>query len=143
MQRLDAPFEHAFAALCIHVFRGVAWHRGDDLDFVRGEKFRQIFIAGLEQNREIAPVDHMARWREFFRAFDEVAKIGNHLRRATGKIDNRNLGPGQPIDDPIDGLAGHDFFALRSGVYVAMHAGEIAKLAYVDLENLGVRTTER
>ena len=143
LQRLDAPFEHALAALCVHVFRGVTGHRGDDLDFLHGEKLRQIFIAGLEQNRKIAAVDHMPRWRERFHAFDEIAKIRNHFRRATGKIDNRYLGLCQPIDDPIDGLARHDFPALWSSVHMAMCASEIAKLAEINLKNFRASATEQ
>ena len=37
----------------------------------------------------------------------------------------------------------HDLFALRPGVHMAMHAGEIAKLAHIDLKNVGSRTTKR
>ena len=110
---------------------------------MRGEKFRQILVSGLEQNREIATIDHMPRWRERFHPFDEIAKIGNHFRRATGKIGNRYLGLCQPIDNPIDGLACHDFPALWSSVHMAMCAGEIAELAQVDLKNFWTSATEQ
>src|SRR5439155_7292417 len=119
------------------------WHRGDDLDFLHGEKLRQIFIAGFEQNREIAAVDHMPRWRERLHAFDEIAKIRNHFRRATGKIDNRYLGLCQPIDNPIDGLVRHDLPALWSSVHMAMCASEIAELTQVDLKNSWTSATEQ
>ena len=143
MQCLDAPFEDAFAALRVYIFRRVAWHRGNDLDFVRGEKFRQILVSGLEQNREIATIDDMARRHERCHSFEEVTEIGNHFWRAAGKIDNRYLGLCQPIDNPIDGLARHDFPALWSSVHMAMCAGEIAELTHVDLKNFWTSTTEQ
>jgi hypothetical protein len=71
------------------------------------------------------------------------SKIGNHFRRATGNIDSRNIRLGQPIDDAIDRFARHDFLPVRSGVHVAMHAGEIAELAHIDLKNFWTNTTER
>ena len=74
---------------------------------------------------------------QLFYLLDEIAKIGNHFRRATGKIDNWDVSLCEPIDDPINRLACHDFLALWPGVHVTMHADEIAKLAYVHLEDLG------
>src|SRR5439155_3384816 len=65
-----------------------------------------------------------------------------YFRRAGGKIDNWNVGLGEPIDNAVNRLARHDFFALRPRVHVAMHAGEIAKLAHVDLKNLRSRTAQ-
>ena len=73
---------------------------------------------------------------------DEISKIGNHFRRATGEVNRWNVGIRQPIDDPINCLARHDLFALRPGVHMAMHAGEITKLAYVDLKDFWPTTTK-
>ena len=103
------------------------------------EKIRQIFITGLEQDREITAIDHVPRRLERFGALDEIPKIRNHLWRAAGKIDNRNLCFGQPINDSVDRFASHDFLALRAGVHVTVHAGEIAQPADVDLKNFGPR----
>ena len=60
LQRLDAPFEDAFAALRINIIRRVTRHRRDNLDSVPGQKIGEIFVAGLEQNGEIATIDDMA-----------------------------------------------------------------------------------
>jgi hypothetical protein len=70
-----------------------------------------------------------------FHPLDEIAKIGNHFGRAAGKIDNRYISFGQPLNDAIDRFARHDFFALRPGVYVTMCAGEVAKFSHVYLQN--------
>ena len=87
-----------------------------------GEKLRQPVVARFEQDGEIAAVDQVTRRAQRFYAFDKIAKLRNHFWRAAGKIDCRNLGPREPIDHAINRLAGHDFFALGAGVYVAMHA---------------------
>ena len=73
---------------------------------------------------------------------DEIAKVGNHFRRTAREIDGGNISLGQPIDDPIDGLARHDFSALWPCVHVTMHARQIAKLADVHLKNLRMASTQ-
>ena len=88
-----------------------------------GEKLRQSFITRIEQNGQIAAVDDVTRRAYRFYLLDEIAEVRNHFRRATGKIDRRNLGAREPIDDAINRLAGYDFFALRTSVHVTMQAG--------------------
>ena len=88
-----------------------------------GEKLRQSLITRLEQDGEVTAVDDVARGTERFYLIDEIAEIRIHFRRATGEIDCRNLSAHQPIDDPINRLAGHDFLALRTSVHVTMDAG--------------------
>src|SRR4029078_3898597 len=73
----------------------------------------------------------------------EITKIGNHFRRTTGKVNGWNLRVRQPIDNSINCFASHDLFALRPGVHMTMHAGQIAKLAHVNLKNFRSRTTKR
>src|SRR5437667_9355552 len=84
----------------------------------------------------------MARGLQFLHSFDEITKIGNQFRRAAGKIDSVNIGPGHPTNDPINCFARHDLFALWPGIHVAMHASEIAKLADIHLKNLRARAAE-
>ena len=109
------------------------------------EKWRIILKAGLEQNRQITPVDDVPRRAERLQVFNEIPEVGNHLRRAARQIDRRDIGLGQPIDHPVDRFTGHDFLALRPGIHVAVNAGEIAEFADVDLQNLrpGVTKWER
>ena len=59
------------------------------------------------------------------------------------QVDRRDVRLRQPIDEPIDRRARHDFLPLRPGVHVAMNASEVAKLADVDLEDLSLRVAER
>jgi hypothetical protein len=62
-------------------------------------------------------------------------KIGNHFRRAAGKIDSRNISLGKPVDDAINRVTRHDLLALRPCIHMTMYAGEVAELADVQLEN--------
>src|SRR5262249_26812969 len=70
-------------------------------------------------------------------------EVRNHLGRAAGKIDNWNLSLRQPINDPVYRLPVHNFLPLWLGVHMAMHARQIAKLAYVHLKNFRAATTKR
>src|SRR5204863_3532405 len=78
-----------------------------------------------------------------FHLLDKIAKIGNHLRRAASEIDNWDVSVCEPLNDTVDCLAIHDFLSLWAGVHVTMHAGEIAKLAHIDLKNFSTSTTKR
>src|SRR6266576_1513654 len=78
----------------------------------------------------------MARLCQRFPSLDEITEIWNHLRRAAGKIDGRNLSFPQPIDNTVDRLAPHDFLALWPGIHVAVHTGQVAKIPDVDLKTL-------
>ena len=107
------------------------------------EKFRIIFKARLEQDRQVAAIDDVPRRGERFQPFDEIFEVGNHFRRAASQIDCRDVGLREPIDNPVDRFAGHDFLPLRSGVHMAMNAGEVAELADIDLQDLRSRVTQR
>ena len=67
----------------------------------------------------------------------------NHLRRAAGEIDRRDTGFSEPIKNPINRLAGHDFLSSWPRVHVTMNARQIAKLAHVHLKNFWTPTAER
>ena len=108
-----------------------------------GQKLRQVLIAGIEQNSEIAPVDNVTDRTQLFYLLDEIAEVGNHFRRSTRKIDRWNFGVREPIDDPVDGLTRHDFLPLRPGVHVTMHAGEVAKLSHVHLQHFSLGVTQK
>jgi hypothetical protein len=110
---------------------------------VIGKKLRKIFVTGLEQDGKVATVDDVTRWVHRFHSLNEIAEIGNHFRRAAGKIDGRDFSVREPIDDAVDGLACHDFLPFRPGIYVAMHAGEIAELPDVHLQHFGFGVTQR
>ena len=81
--------------------------------------------------------------RSVFDPFHKITKIRNHLRRTTGKIDNRDVSSGEPVENAIDSLSRHDFPPLWSGIHMAVGAGEIAKLTQVDLKNFWMSATKK
>src|SRR5919204_5625229 len=82
LQRLDAAIEHAVTALRVDVFRRIARHRRNDLDFVSCQKPGEMFIAWLEQDRKIAAINHVP-WRiERLNPLNKVTKIRDHFGRA-------------------------------------------------------------
>jgi hypothetical protein len=143
LQRRDARVEYSIAALRIHILRRITGHRRDDLNLMFREKARVILVAGLEQDGEVAAIDDMPGRRECFQALHKIFEVRNHLRRAAGQIDRRNVRLSQPVDEPVDGRPRHDFLPLRSGIHVAMNAGKIAKLADIDLKHLRLRMPQR
>ncbi len=59
LQAADGGVEHALAALAVDIVLEVAGHRGDDLDLLGGEKLRQVLLARLLQDGQVAAVDHL------------------------------------------------------------------------------------
>ena len=85
----------------------------------------------------------MPRRRQRFQPLHEVAEIGDHLRCAAGEVDRWDVGLRQPINHAVDRLARHDFLSLRPGIHMAMHAGQVTKLAHIDLQDLRLRVSQR
>ena len=135
LKRTDACVKHALAALGIDVGGFIAWHRGHNFHAMCTKKIAQPFVAIFKEDRQITSINDGFDVRDFSDASDQVAKIRNHLRRSPGEIDRGDICPCQPIENAVNGLATHDFFALRPCVDVAMDAGQVAELAEVKLQN--------
>src|SRR5947199_8826737 len=142
MQGRNSSLKQPVAALPHYRLCRVTQARWREFSPVSDQKLSETFITRLKEDREIAAIDHVPRRMQRLYPFNEIAEVRNHFWRTAGKIDSWNLGLGQPIDNAINRCTGHNFFPLRSRVYVAMHASEIAKLANVDLKNLGASTTK-
>ena len=135
--------EDTISPLGINILRGVARHRGDDLQTVSDQKISEPFVSRLQENSKIAPVNDCLDVEQAAQSLDEILEIGNHLGSPSGKIHDLNVCASEPFDDPIDSLTLNDLFALRSGVNVAVNACQIAELAEVKLKDLGPATLER
>src|SRR5260221_13825940 len=127
----DAQVEGAFVGLGSEVLRSVKWHRGDNIQAIGDEKFGEPSKAGFKQNREVAAIDDGFDLRHLAEPLDQIAKIGNHFRRAAGQVYGRNVGVYQPVEDSVDGRARDNLFAFRSGVHMAVNAGQVTELAHV------------
>jgi hypothetical protein len=67
------------------------------------------------------------------------SKVRIHFRSATCNIQRLNGGMGQYIQALLHGVARHNFFSIRPGIYMAMLANLVAHVADVHLKdfNLG------
>src|SRR5581483_4615509 len=133
-QHADALVEYAAAALPVDVFLQIAGQRGDDLHAVAGEKLGETFLAGLFENREIAPIHHFRA--EAARLADEVAEMRIELGGAAGYIQRAHDGDAQVVDHRLHRGKVHRLGAVRAGGYVAVHATLVASVAEVDLQDL-------
>jgi hypothetical protein len=132
----DAAIKNAVAALLVHIVGSVARHACDDFDFVFSEEFRNPFVSGLINDRGIEPVHNATRLRKIANCRNESPKVRNHFRSSSSQVERWNVSPLIPFQNLIDRFTGHDFFPLWSGVHMAVYAGQIAKLACVELKNL-------
>src|SRR5690606_28452079 len=119
---------------------------GADLDVVLCEKRHELFIARLQKDREIAPIDD-TQPAESQRA-DEATKPGVHLRRAAREVDRLQAGQFtmvliNPADDAPDRRRGHHLGALRPGLDVAVMAREVTEFAEVYLQRRQRVTPQR
>ena len=143
LKRTYARVEDPFAALSIDIGGFVAWHRGDDFHAMGDEKISKPFIARFNQDGEITSVDDCLHLRHFAEPFDKITKIGNHLRRAPREVNRMNVHASRPINDAVNGLAGHDFLPLGACIYVTMDAGQIAELAQIELKDFSAISPKR
>ena len=75
-------------------------------------------------------------WRSNARACaTNQRKSGIQFRGTAGDVHGGNVGALQRHQAPLHGLASHYLAPVRTGVDVAVLAGLVAELAYVDLED--------
>ncbi len=134
LERRDALVEHPLAALAIDVVDRVARQRGDDLDALAGEELREVLLAGLEQDRQVAAVDHLDV--EAARLGYQPAEPFVQLRRAAREVERAYVAGPEHVGNPPERVPIHHLGAVRTGVDVAMHAALVAAIAEVDLQGL-------
>jgi len=89
------------------------------------EKLRQRFHAGLEEDREVAPVDDLAPERA--RAADERPEGGRHLGRTSRDVDRLHVRRGlEDTQHLLDRLLVHRLLAARARLDVAVRARLVA-----------------
>jgi hypothetical protein len=57
-----------------------------------------------------------------------------HFWRSTRDIHRWNISPSQKVQASINHIAWHDFFTIRSSIYMAMSASLITTLPHIDLQ---------
>jgi putative IMPACT (imprinted ancient) family translation regulator len=120
---------------------GVAGKRRHDRDFVVGEEPGEVFLARLEEHREVAAVDHVHA--EAARRAHQVAKVRVQLRRAAGDVERRGAA-GREIFEQVRGrFSRHRLRARGAGVDMAVQARLVAHVSHVDLHGLEARAAQR
>jgi len=141
-EREHALVEDAAAALLVDVLGQIAGQAGHHVDPLGGQKLGQIFLPGLEQDGQVAPIDHAPSERP--RGLDQEAEVWIELGRATRDVDHLDHRAGlDEGDHALGDRALHHLGAPRAGVDVAMVAGLVAALAHVDLKRGGRARLQR
>ena len=131
----NTRIEDAFTSLLIDVIGLITGHRGDDLDLVLTEEVRHPFITRFVDDRCVEAIHDPARLVKMADGFHQASKVGDHLWSAAGEVESGDGGFFEPLQDPVDGFAVHDFLSLWPGVHMAVNAGQVAELSNVELED--------
>ena len=105
LQCTDAGGVGALAALLIDIVFEITGQRSGDLDSLLRQKVGQILLPGLEEDREIAPVDHPNAG--LARSTNQAPEMRIQFGRTAGEIERRGLAGFQCTDDRIDRLGIH------------------------------------
>ena len=132
LQAPDALVEHALAALAVDPLDRVARHRCDHLHALGGQEMSQVFLAGLEQDRQVAAVDHAHA--HCARRAHQAAELLVQLGGAAGQVERFDLCMAQHTQHGVDRVGVHRLGAVRASVDVAVQAALVAAVAQVDLE---------
>jgi two-component system LytT family response regulator len=139
LQAADAGGIDALAALRVDVVLEIAGQRRGDLDALLRQELGEILVAGLEQNGEVAPVDHAHAHAAGHP--HEAPEMRIQLRRTPGEVEDAGTRCTQGRNHLFDGRRIHRLGPVRSGGDMTMLAGLVADVAEVDLE--GVEAASR
>ena len=136
-----AGFRQPFAALTLDIIFEIAWHRGDDFDFVRSKEIREVFLTRLLQNSEVAAVHHFDA--ELACLNHKVVKMRVELRRAASDVEGGDAAAFEKIQHDADDVSSHFFGTRRPGIDVAMEARLVAAIADIDLQRVELGPADR
>src|SRR3990172_3796002 len=134
LQRTDAQRKRPVSALAVHVLLGVARERCDYLDAVPLKKFRQVLLAWLKDDGEIAPIHDMTL--QAYAGLHEIIEVGVQLWGPTRDIHGGDLPPLEETEGGFNRLAPHHLLPSRPSLHMTVDAGLVAILAHVDLKHI-------
>ncbi len=141
LQAGDAAVEHAIAALAVHVRGRVAGQRGRHFHSLLGEEGRQIVLARLGKDGEIAAVDHPHAHGAG--CAHQIKKVRAQLWCAAGQVQGGNAARAQHLQNQGRVLGVHHLGAVGAGRDVAVQAALVALVAQVDLKCLQALAADR
>ena len=141
LQGANRPLVRAIAALSVRVSGAPVGQGAHDLDAAIGEVGGEVFVAGQEQHREVAPVDDVFAPVEA--RVDQAPEVRVQLRRAAREVHGVRLGAVERRQTGVHGVGVHLLTGpVRPRVDMAMPTGHVAELAEVHLEVLEPRRTQ-
>ena len=106
-----------------------------------GKKVREVFLARLFEDGEIAAIDHM--YAELERPAHQLAKMRIQLGGAAGNVQGPDARNRNECEHVADRFAGHELGARGARVHVAVQAALVALVAEVDLQRLQAAPAQR
>ena len=134
LQGHNAFVKHTITALFVHIGGGITGHRRHDVHLVFGQKRSQAFLPLLQQNRQVAAVDH-AHTHGAGR-HHQVTEAPVQLRRPASQIQGLYLTRLQHLRNQGQRGLVHHLGSVGAGVDMAMQATLVAFVAQVDLQGL-------
>ena len=134
LQALDAALKHAVTTLPVHIGGRITGQRRDHIHPLVGQKLRQVGLAGLGQDGEVAAVNHRHAQRPG--GHHQAAEMRVELRRAAGQIQRLDAARLQHLQHQVDRAAVHLLSAVGAGVDMAVQAALVAAVAQVDLQRV-------
>ncbi|KAL7555201.1 hypothetical protein ACHAWF_018862 [Thalassiosira exigua] len=141
-QRSDRALEDTPPALGVDVVLSVARQGGHHIHLVFPEEVHEVRLIGLQQYREVAPIDDgqlpPVLLRPLPRQPDEEAELAVQFRRPPRQVQRVDVGGiPQQLQAPRGDVRGHGLvLAQRRRLHVAVVAGLIAVQADVELEDV-------
>src|SRR3970040_2266329 len=109
MEGADAQCKSAVSPLLVHVLLGIAGKGGNHLNAVPVKKFRQVLLAWLKDDGEIAPIQDMPL--QAYAGLHEKIEVGVQLWGPTRDIHGGDLPPLEETEGGFNRLAPHHLFS--------------------------------
>ena len=130
-QGFQALLEHPGPPEAVHQVFLVIGQRAHQLHPVVPVEFRQVFLAGFQQDRQVGPGKDMGPSQ--VQALHQVFVMGVEFRSPPGEVHGGDGAALHHPDDRVDGVAFHLFRAVRSGQEMAVFTRLVAAPPQVDL----------
>ncbi len=134
LQPRDAPVEHPIAALPVHVGRGIAGQGGGDFDPLLCQKGRQIGLARLRQDGQIASINDT--YTPCPGLTHQGTEVFVQFRCPPSQVQRTRLTCSQDLHDQLHGVRVHHLGAVGPRIDMAVNTGLVALVAQVDLQGL-------
>jgi hypothetical protein len=131
--RLDAFLIDSFTPLSAYILFEVAWHGGDQSNFMVSEKLGYLLHAWFKKYSQVR--SHLDLVFFLPKGFNKTAKMWIELWRSARQIDQLSLGAPRSLQDQLHGRPLHDLCPVWRCFEVAVDASLITPQPQVDLQD--------